>query len=64
MQGLGWALYQQNGATTEGLPDIEATLNWVRLSQRFPVRITLEDPDPEHPFRMGLTSVVTIQGSR
>jgi membrane fusion protein, multidrug efflux system len=64
VQGLGWALFQQNGATTEGLPDIEATLNWVRLSQRFPVRITLEDPDPEHPFRMGLTSVVTIQGSR
>jgi multidrug efflux system membrane fusion protein len=62
VQGLGWALYQQNGATTGGLPDIEATLNWVRLSQRFPVRITLEDRDPDHPFRMGLTSVVTIQG--
>jgi membrane fusion protein, multidrug efflux system len=64
VQGLGWALYQQNGATTGGLPDIEATLNWVRLSQRFPVRITLEDRDPDHPFRMGLTSVVTIQGFR
>jgi multidrug efflux system membrane fusion protein len=64
VQGLGWALYQQNGATTSGLPDIEATLNWVRLSQRFPVRITLEDRDPDYPYRMGLTSVVTIQGFR
>ena len=38
------------------------TLNWVRLSQRFPVRITLKDRDPKHPFRMGETAVVTIQG--
>jgi membrane fusion protein, multidrug efflux system len=62
VQGLGWALYQQNGATNGGLPDVEATLNWVRLSQRFPVRITLEDRDELHPFRQGMTAVVTIQG--
>jgi multidrug efflux system membrane fusion protein len=64
VQGVGWALYQANGATIEGLPQIEPTLNWVRLSQRFPVRITLEDPDATHPFRMGATAIVTIQGSR
>jgi len=63
VQGVGWALYQGNGATVEGLPQIEPTLNWVRLSQRFPVRITLEDPDPSHPFRMGATAVVTIRGA-
>ena len=64
VQGVGWALYQQNGATVEGLPQVEATLNWVRLSQRFPVRIVLEDRDPKFPFRMGNTAVVTIQGYR
>jgi multidrug resistance efflux pump len=64
VQGVGWALYQQNGATVEGLPQVEATLNWVRLSQRFPVRIVLEDRDPKFPFRMGTTAVVTIQGYR
>jgi multidrug efflux system membrane fusion protein len=62
VQGVGWALFQDNGATIEGLPRIAATLNWVRLSQRFPVRITLQDRDPKHPFRMGETAVVTIQG--
>ncbi len=62
VQGVGWALFQDNGATMEGLPRVAATLNWVRLSQRFPVRITLEDRDPKHPFRMGETAVVTIQG--
>lgn len=64
VQGLGWALYQQNGATVEGLPQIDPTLNWVRLAQRFPVRIVLEDRDPKFPFRMGNTAVVTIQGFR
>jgi multidrug efflux system membrane fusion protein len=64
VQGVGWALYQNNGASIEGLPQVEPTLNWVRLSQRFPVRIVLEDPDPAYPFRMGATAVVTIQGFR
>jgi membrane fusion protein, multidrug efflux system len=62
VQGVGWALYQENGATVDGLPAIAPTLNWVRLSQRFPVRIILEHPDPEFPYRMGATAVVTIQG--
>jgi multidrug efflux system membrane fusion protein len=64
VQGVGWALYQGNGASVAGLPQVEETLNWVRLSQRFPVRIILEDPDPAFPFRMGSTAVVTIQGNR
>jgi membrane fusion protein, multidrug efflux system len=64
VQGVGWALYQNNGASIEGLPRVEETLNWVRLSQRFPVRIILEQADPAHPFRMGTTAVVTIQGER
>jgi multidrug efflux system membrane fusion protein len=64
VQGVGWALYQQNGATVDGLPAVEPTLNWVRLSQRFPVRILLEDSTSESPFRMGATAVVTIQGYR
>lgn len=64
VQGVGWALYQENGATVEGLPAITPTLNWVRLSQRFPVRITLDPPDKEFPYRMGATAVVTVQGYR
>ena len=62
VQGVGWALYQPNGATIEGLPAVEPTLNWVRLAQRFPVRITLDNPNGQFPFRMGATAVVTITG--
>lgn len=64
VQGIGWGLYQENGATVAGLPQVEPTLNWVRLSQRFPVRIILGPNNPELPFRMGQTAVVTIQGYR
>jgi multidrug resistance efflux pump len=62
VQGIGWGLFQSNGATVGGLPNVEETLNWVRLNQRFPVRIVLRAPDPGHPFRMGQTAVVTVRG--
>jgi len=60
VQGIGWALFQLDGATVEGLPAVSPTLNWVRLARRFPVRVRLEPPDPERPYRMGATAVVTI----
>jgi multidrug efflux system membrane fusion protein len=64
VEGVGWALFQDNGASVEGLPRVEPTLNWVRLVQRFPVRVTLENRDERYPFRMGETAVVTIKGYR
>ena len=62
VEGIGWGLFQENGATVSGLPNVEETLNWVRLNQRFPVRIVLKRGDTDHPFRMGQTAVVTIRG--
>ena len=64
VQGIGWALYQANGATQQTLPDVKPTLNWVRLAQRFPVRITMEPFDAEHPYRMGgtVTAIVKTDG--
>jgi multidrug resistance efflux pump len=64
VQGIGWALYQANGATQDSLPAVAPSLNWIRLAQRFPVRITLEPFDPDHPYRMGatVTAIVRTQG--
>jgi multidrug efflux system membrane fusion protein len=62
VQGIGWANRPDEGATVGILPAVPRTLNWVRLASRFPVRILLEDRDPERPFRMGSTAVVTIKG--
>lgn len=63
VQGTGWAIHQPDGATVQGLPAVEPTLNWVRFAQRFPVRILLEPPDPAQPYRMGNTAVVTVLGA-
>ena len=61
VQGIGWANRPED--TTVGvLPDVPRTLNWVRLANRFPVRILLEDRDPDRPFRMSTSAVVTILG--
>jgi multidrug resistance efflux pump len=64
VQGIGWALRPDDATGVEGLPRVEPTLNWVRLAQRFPVRIQLDPPDPVRPYRMGATAVVTVQGDR
>lgn len=59
VQGIGWALYQQDGATVGVLPDVSPTLDWVRLAQRFPVRIVIES-EPQRPLRMGETMSVIV----
>lgn len=64
VQGTGWAVRPQDGVTQGVLPDVKPTLNWVRLAQRIPVRILLEPPDAERPYRMGMTAVVTVRGDR
>ena len=61
VQGIGWALYQKDGATVGVLPAIEPTLNWVRLAQRFPVRILLEDADPA-PAAAYVTQAEEVSG--
>jgi membrane fusion protein, multidrug efflux system len=62
VQGIGWANRPDDGATVGVLPEVRRTLNWVRLANRFQVRVRLEERDAERPFRMGTTAVVTIRG--
>jgi multidrug efflux system membrane fusion protein len=42
------------------LPNVERTLNWVRIAARFPVRIELDSP-PEDLMRVGASAVVEIE---
>ena len=62
VQGIGWALAPQDGATVGVLPEVQPTLNWVRLARRLPVRIRVDETDPQHPLRMGMSAVVRILG--
>ena len=59
--GLAWAVVPENGTSAMGLPSVPRNLDWVRLAQRFPVRIQVEDPD--NSFRVGASAVVTITGT-
>jgi membrane fusion protein (multidrug efflux system) len=43
------------------LPAQNASGNWVKVTQRVPVRIRVTDADPAFPLRVGATATVTIQ---
>jgi multidrug efflux system membrane fusion protein len=61
VQGVGWAIQTPDTAPNGALVGVKPTLNWIRLAQRLPVRILLDAPDPQHPYRMGMTAVVTVR---
>ncbi|AJY44974.1 multidrug transporter subunit MdtN [Martelella endophytica] len=61
VQGIGW------GVTTEGainiprsLPYVPKELDWVRIAQRFPVRIALDDPPPDL-MRVGASASSVVE---
>ena len=58
--GPGWAVAPEYGGSAMGLPNVPRNLDWVRLAQRFPVRIQIDNPDDS--FRIGASAVVRISG--
>jgi multidrug efflux system membrane fusion protein len=48
------------GKLSEGLPEVQRTLNWVRLASRYPVRIKILDPPPG-TLRVGQVAVVVMR---
>lgn len=60
VESVGAGVMVDNGAEIlPGLPIVARTINWVRVEQRFPVRIRVDNPDPEL-FRVGASAVATI----
>ena len=47
------------GGLSEGLPDVQRSLNWVHLAARFPVRIRVDSPED---FRIGASAMVIVRG--
>jgi multidrug efflux system membrane fusion protein len=50
---------QEGGIVLGGLPRVERTINWVHVSQRFPVKIRVDNPDPAM-FRLGASAVAVL----
>jgi membrane fusion protein, multidrug efflux system len=48
------------GAAFSLLPPQNANGNWVKVAQRVPVRVSVDDPDIEYPLRVGATATVSV----
>jgi multidrug efflux system membrane fusion protein len=60
VQSVGYGVFPEDGEVSEGLPNIDRTLNWVHLSTRFPVRVLILNPDPAL-FRIGATALTIVR---
>ncbi|MEI9950592.1 MAG: multidrug transporter subunit MdtN [Pseudomonadota bacterium] len=61
IEGVGWGVLDLGKVNLpRSAPFVERSLNWVRVAQRFPVRIKLEDPPPEL-MRLGTSAVVEVK---
>ena len=61
VQGIGWGVVDQDRVNLpHSVPYVERSLNWVRVAQRFPVRVRLEEP-PQQLAHLGATAVVQIK---
>jgi multidrug efflux system membrane fusion protein len=61
VQGIGWGVVDQDRINIpRSVPYVERSLNWVRVAQRFPVRVRLQEPPP-NLMRLGASAVVEIK---
>lgn len=56
----GWGVQTEDAFPLPSLPFVRSELDWVRLAQRFPVRIRIEEPVPVGAFRIGVSAVVRL----
>lgn len=61
LEGVVDSISAGSGASFSVLPPENATGNWVKVTQRFPVRVKITSaPDPNRPLRLGASSSVTV----
>ncbi len=61
VDGIGWGVTDQDKINLpRDVPYVAKSVNWVRVEQRFPVRVRLENP-PENLMRLGASAVVEIR---
>jgi multidrug efflux system membrane fusion protein len=62
VESVGYGVFpEEGGGDVAGLPRVPRSINWVRVAQRFPVRILVKDPDPSL-FRIGASAVASVSG--
>jgi multidrug efflux system membrane fusion protein len=64
VQGVGTGVLDTDRMNLpRSLPYVERSLNWVRVAQRFPVRVRIEQP-PQQLMRLGASAVVEVKHGR
>jgi len=62
VRSMGWGIFVTDGSSGQStalLPSVSPTIDWVRLPQRFPVRIQVDSSAPTE-LRIGQTASVAI----
>jgi len=59
VDSIAWGIFVSDGSTVQLLPDVSQTIDWVRLPNRFPVRIKVTGTPPI-PLRIGQTTSVAV----
>lgn len=59
-RGTVESISSASAASFSLLPPQNTTGNWVKVTQRIPVRIRMDTPPPDTPFRIGASCVVTV----
>jgi len=60
VESVGYGVMPDDTHLSNGLPQIEHTLNWVHIAARFPVRVRVQNPDPAL-FRIGETAISIVR---
>ncbi|MDX2080449.1 MAG: HlyD family secretion protein [Terrimicrobiaceae bacterium] len=60
VDSTAWGIFLSDGSTVQLLPDVSQTIDWVRLPNRFPVRVHVTGTPPI-PLRIGQTASVAIE---
>ncbi len=60
LHGVVESVSPASGAAFSLLPPENATGNWVKVTQRFPIKVRIINPDPKLFLRIGASSTVTI----
>jgi RND family efflux transporter MFP subunit len=65
IQSITGGISAANAASsTQGLPNVDPIFTWVRLAQRIPVRIRIEQFPPEVSLVAGMTCSVSVVGGK
>lgn len=61
VESIGYGVFPDDGGgAVAGLPNVPKMINWVRVAQRFPVKIAINDPDASI-FRIGASAVAILR---